>query len=45
MHVIGRDGHGDGSERHCYKIETVMHEIDAMMMVMEVMNIVIGLKL
>ena len=34
-----RDGDGDG---HCYRIEAVMHEIDVMVMVME---IVIGLKL
>ena len=33
---------GDG---HCYRIEAVMHVIDVMAMVMEVMDIVIGLKL
>ena len=36
-----RDGHGDGSDGHCYKIETVMTVIDMMAMVMD---IVIGLK-
>ena len=34
-----RDGSDDG---HCYKIETTMHVIDRMAMVMEVMDIVIG---
>ena len=34
-------GDGDGSYGHCYMIEAVMHEIDVMLMVMEVMNIVI----
>ena len=37
-----RDGDGDGSARHCYRIEAVMHVIDVMAMVMD---IVIGLKL
>ena len=35
-------GDGDG---HCYKIETLMHVIDVMAMVMEVTDIVIGIKL
>ena len=30
---------------HCYRVEAVMHLIDVMAMVMEVMDIVIGLKL
>ena len=38
-----RDGDGDG--RHCYRIEAVMHVIDVMTMVMEVMEIVRGFKL
>ena len=42
MHVIDDDGDGDG---HCYRIEAVMHVIDVMAMVMEVMDIVIGSKL
>ena len=33
---------GDGSEGHCYRIETVIDVIDVMAMVMD---IVIGLKL
>ena len=37
-----RDGNSDG---HCYRIEAVMHVIDVMEMVMEVMDIVIGSKL
>ena len=36
------NGDGDGSEGHCYRIEIVMHVIDVMAMVMD---IVIGLKL
>ena len=32
-------------EGHCYRIEAVMHVIDVMAMVMQVMDIVIGLKL
>ena len=35
---------GDGSG-HCYRIEAVMHLIDVMAMVMDVTDIVIGLKL
>ena len=35
-------GDGDG---YCYKIEAVMHMIDVMAMVMEVMDIVIRSKL
>ena len=38
MHVYGRDGDGDGP---CYRIEAVMHVIDVMAMVMD---IVMGLK-
>ena len=34
-----RDGHGDG---HCYRIEALIHVVDVMGMVMD---IVIGLKL
>ena len=30
---------------HCYRIEAVMHVIDVRAMVMQVMDIVIGLKL
>ena len=37
-----RDGENDGSDGHCYRIEVVMHVIDVMAMVMD---IVIGLKL
>ena len=33
---------GDGSDGHCYRIEAVMHVIDVMAMVMD---IIIGLKL
>ena len=36
------DGDGDG---HCYRIEAVMHVIDVMAMVIEVMDIVIRSKL
>ena len=36
------DGDGDGSDRHCYRIETVMHVIDVMAIMMDT---VIGLKL
>ena len=36
------NGDGDGSDGHCYRIETVMHVINVMAMVMD---IVIGLKL
>ena len=39
------NGVGDGSDRHCYRIETVMHVIDVNEMVMEVMDIVLGLRL
>ena len=39
------NGDGDGSDGHCYTIETVMHVIDVNAMVMVVMDIVIGLKL
>ena len=42
MQVNKRDGHGDGSDGICYRIETVMKVIDLMAMVMD---IVIGLKL
>ena len=38
-------GDGDESDRQCYRIEAVMHEINVMLMVMEVMNIVIGKQL
>ena len=37
-----RDGDGDG---HCYRIEAVIHAREVMAMVMEVKDIVIGLKL
>ena len=37
-----RDGDGDG---HCYRIEAVMHVVDVMAMVMEVIDNVIGSKL
>ena len=37
-----RDGNGDGSDGHCYKIEAPMNVIDVMAMTMD---IVIGLKL
>ena len=40
----GDRGDGDG-DTHCYRIEAVMHVIDVMAMVMEVRDIVIGLKL
>ena len=36
------NGDGDGSEGHCYRIEIVMHVIDVMAMLMD---IVINLKL
>ena len=36
-----RDGDDDGSNGHCYRIENVMHVIDVMAMVIEVMDIVI----
>ena len=39
------NGDGDGSDGHRYRIETVMHVIDVRAMVVEVMDIVIGLKL
>ena len=42
MHVIDVMAGGNG---HCYRIETVMHMIDVMATVMEVMDLVIGLKL
>ena len=45
MHCDRRDGDGDGSHGHCYRIEAVMHLIDVMAMVMEVMGIFIGSKL
>ena len=37
-----RDGDGDGSDGHCYRIQALMHVVDVMAMVMD---IVIGLKL
>ena len=37
-----RDGDGDG---HCFRIEAVMHVIDVMAMVMEVLDIAIESKL
>ena len=37
-----RDGNDEG---HCYRIEAVMYVINVMAIVMEVMDIVIGLKL
>ena len=40
-----RDGDGARSNGHCYRIQNVMHVIDVMPMVIEVMDIVIGLKL
>ena len=40
-----RGGDGDGSDEHCYGIEAVMHVIDVMAMVMEVMDVVIVSKL
>ena len=39
------DGDGDGSDGHCYRIEAVVHVIDVIAMVVEVMDYVIGLKL
>ena len=42
---VRSNGDGDGSDGHCYRIETVMHVIDVMAMVMEIMDIVIGSKL
>ena len=39
------NGDGDGSDGHCYRIETVIQVLDVMATVMEVMDIVIGLKL
>ena len=39
--MIRRDGDGDGP---CYRIEALMHFLDVMVMVMEVLDIVIGLK-
>ena len=40
-----RDGDGDGSDRHCYRIDAVMHVMDGLAMVIEVMDIVLGLSL
>ena len=40
-----RDGDCDGSDEPCYRIEAVLHVIDVVATVMEVMDIVIGLKL
>ena len=37
-----RDGDGDVSDGHCYKIEAVVHVIDVMAMVMDIVK---GLKL
>ena len=37
-----RNGDGDG---HCYRIKAVMHVINVMAMVMEVLDIVVRLKL
>ena len=39
-----RDGDGDVSDGHCYRIEAVMHVIDVMAMLMEVMEVVLGLN-
>ena len=39
------NGDGDGSYGYCLMIETVMHVIDVIAMVMEVLDPVIGLKL
>ena len=44
-YCVRSNGDGDGSDGHCYRIETVMHVIDVMAMVMEVMDFIIGLKL
>ena len=40
-----RDRHCHGRNGHCYRIKAVMHVIDMTAMVMEVMDIIIGLKL
>ena len=40
-----RDADGDGSDGHCYRIEAVMHVMDVMAMVMEVMDKLIRSKL
>ena len=37
-----RDGDGDGSHRHSYKIEVVLHVINVMAMVIDIVK---GLKL
>ena len=42
MHCDRRDGDGDGSDGYCYRIEALIHVINVMAMVM---NIVIRLKL
>ena len=39
---VRRDGDGNG---HSYRIEVVMHVIDVMAMVIEVMDILLGFKL
>ena len=38
---VRSNGDGYGSDGHCEKIETIMHVIDVMAMVMEVINFVI----
>ena len=40
-----RDGDGDGSDRHCYRIEAVMYVMDVMAMLMVKIDFVIGSKL
>ena len=40
-----RDGVDDGSDGHCYKIEAVMHVIDVIAIVIEVMDNAIRLRL
>ena len=42
MHVIVVMCDGDGSDGHCFRIEAVIHKIDVIVMVMD---IVLGFKL
>ena len=44
MHGVRRHGDGDGRDGHFYRIETVMHVIDVMARVMEMMDNVIGIE-
>ena len=40
-----RDRDRDGSEGHCYRTEAVIHVMNVLAMMIEVMDIVIGSKL